>query len=367
MKRKALLLSVGYGQGHHSAAQALAEEFERRGWGTETHDPCAETYPRLFRLTQCYYHFCVRKAPWLWGVTYSLTDTADWRRQVDGLLLRRCTAYIRKLLLSVRPDVVLCTYPLFAYMLDALREQEGLRVPYVVMVTDAIEISRPWMKTQAPLVCVIDEQSALQVQERYALPPAQVVCTGFPVRRAFHGVSNDRRDFTDGVVRVLYAVYKNRRSVVQDVRALLEAFPRLEVTLLCGERAAEMRMAFAPELAEGRVLLLPHCRDLANLFAQHHIYMGKAGAATVFEAYAAALPIIINYSLPGQEQGNLELVLQDGCGYHAESTEDAVAAVGRMVADGGWRWHEICRAMDRSRRSDGSRRVIDLIENRFFS
>lgn len=366
-KRKALLLSVGYGQGHHSAAQALSEALEERGWYTETHDPCAETYPALFRLTQSYYHFCVRKAPWMWGVTYSLTDTADWRRHVDGFPLSRCTAYVRSLLHRVRPDVVLCTYPLFAYMLDALTEQEEMGVPYVVMVTDAIEISRPWMKTRAPLVCVIDEMSACLVQQRYALSPEQVVCTGFPVRKGFHGAAQKRRDMHDGEVRVLYAAYKSRRGVCRDVRALLTAFPRLRVTLLCGERVDELRSDLAPEAASGRVTTLAYCRDMPSLFEQHHIYMGKAGAATVFEAYAAALPMIINYSLPGQEQGNLELILRDGCGYHAESSADAVAAVGRMLTKGGCDWLAIRRSMVESRRSDGASHVADLIESRFFS
>lgn len=366
-KRKALLLSVGYGQGHHSAARALAEELEMRGWCTQTHDPCAETYPRLFRLTQRYYHFCVRKAPWLWGVTYSLTDTADWRRQVDGVLLKKCTLYVKELLLRSKPDVVLCTYPLFAYMLDALAEQEGIHVPYVVVVTDAIEISRPWMKTEAPLVCVIDELSAQIVQQRYALTPEQVVSTGFPVRRGFHAVSGQRCDFSDGRVSVLYAVYRSRRQVCRDVRGLLSAFPRMSMTLLCGERAEEMRTVFTDELATGKVEVVPYCHDMAALFARHHVYIGKAGAATVFEAYASALPMIINYSLPGQEQGNLELVLHDECGYRAESTADAVSALRRMLDGGGRHWREIRKAMESSYRAEGAGRVVDIVESRFFS
>lgn len=366
-RRKALLLSVGYGQGHHSAARALAEELETRGWTTTMHDPCAETYPRLFRLTQRYYHFCVRKAPWLWGVTYALTDTADWRRQVEGMPLRRCTAYVEELLRRENPDAVLCTYPLFAYMLDALTGSARVCVPYAVVVTDAIEISRPWMKTHAPLVCVTDELSEAMVRERYALTDDQVACTGFPVRSAFHRVAMVPRDVGGASVRLLYAAYKDTRSVCREVRALLSEFPGMHVTLLGGERADELRGEMAQEVGRRRVSIEAFSRDMPSLFAQHHIYVGKAGAATVFEAYAAGLPMIVNYSLPGQEQGNLQLVLHDRCGFYAENTCALLAAIRGMMMNG-WRcWHEIRRMMAASSRSQGAPRIADLIERRFFT
>ena len=121
--RRLLLLSVGYGQGHHSAAAALAEQFEHDGWVSRTVDVCAEAQPIAFRCTQKFYELCVRRAPWLWGVTYSLTDTADWARMVKRPLFAGLLRYMHELLSSWEPDLIICTYPLFAYMLDALKER----------------------------------------------------------------------------------------------------------------------------------------------------------------------------------------------------------------------------------------------------
>ena len=75
--KRLLVLSIGYGQGHHSAGAAIAEYYSSTGWEARMVDACSEACPFLFRLTQEFYRFCVRRAPWLWGVTYSLTDTAD--------------------------------------------------------------------------------------------------------------------------------------------------------------------------------------------------------------------------------------------------------------------------------------------------
>ena len=135
--RRLLLLSVGYGQGHHSAAAALAEQFGHDGWVSRTVDVCAEAQPVAFRCTQKFYELCVRRAPWLWGVTYSLTDTADWARMVKRPLFAGLLRYTHELLSSWEPDLIICTYPLFAYMLDALKEKGKLKI-YDVLNLDKI-------------------------------------------------------------------------------------------------------------------------------------------------------------------------------------------------------------------------------------
>lgn len=371
MDRRALLLSVGYGQGHHAAARALAERLAELGWQTRTADVCELAHPRIFRLTQRFYHFCVRRAPWLWGITYAQTDTADWSRQVTRPVIRDCTRRLRDLLRSYRPQIVFCTYPLFAYMLDYLAEHEGLRVPYALVVTDAIEISRPWMLSKAPLVCVPDEYSAHDAVERYALPPKLVYATGFPVRRDFARCGGCQDAPDESNLHILYGAFCSIRRCRDEIVALLRRFPRCRVTVLAGERLKRLTSALKEsgvdaEVSE-RLVLMDGTDCMHELFAQAHLYVGKAGAATVFEAYAAELPVIVNYSLPGQEQGNLELLRRDACGLYAEGPSDMLRAVEHLLADRARNWHRIRARMRGLKRSGGAPAIIDLALKRFVS
>ncbi len=360
-QKRVLLLSVGYGEGHHAAARAAAEEFVRRGWRALQLDICEECYPRFFRLTQRFYHFCVRRAPWLWGITYARADKADWAEAVRRPPLNRCCDVLAERLSEYRADAIVCTYPLFALMVDALRER-GLQLPpcYVV-VTDSLEISRPWMVSRAARIFLPDEHSARLVRLRYALPEGRALVSGFPVRPEFR-LRTPRRLPTASTLRLVYAAYAPLARVLADVQGILELFPRAHITLLAGERATALRRLLEREGATGAVEILARCENMPALFARSHLYIGKAGAATMYEAYSAELPCLVNYALPGQEQGNLRLLLMDGAGLYVESTGELLRALVRLLEHQAAGWASLVNAMQRAARHHGAERLVDTIE-----
>lgn len=363
ISRKALVLSVGYGEGHNAAAHALCEEMLRRGWQSRVVDICQEATPLAYRITQRYYQFCVRRLPWLWGVTYAQTETPDWGETVHIPVLSRCLAYLRKLLQDERPDIIFCTYPLFAYMLDALKRSGEDVGPYVVVVTDALEISRPWMKSKATLVCVPDETSCRMVLERYGLPKDRVLNADFPVRKDFLEKATrtipSRKDF-----KIVYGAYAPTRRVCRDIRAILTSMPGSKITLIAGERKARIERHLKNEWWRNRLSIVERTNEMPALFLDSHLYIGKAGAATMFEAYAAKLPVVVNYALPGQEQGNLQLLLQDGVGCFVESTQELMAALETMLNDDAAHWKLLQKKMEIAMRGTGAVKIIDEVERR---
>lgn len=364
-KRKALLLSAGYGKGHHAAAHALAEELQRRGWQATVVDACAEAKPRLFRATQIFYHACVQHAPWVWGMVYEQIDRADWARLIHLPGLSACMNTLRHMLKRQKPQLVICTYPLYAYMLDAFAREGWFRAPYAVVVTDALAISRPWLQTQAPLICLPDEFSYAKMQDLYALQPGRLVAPGFPVRAAFTPAESRPIPAADGEgLHVLYGAYGTPARVLADVEGLLSAWPRMRISLLSAEREAPLRALLGHLPA---VSIYGSAQDPAPLLRSAHFYVGKAGGATLFEAYSAETPVIINYSLPGQEQGNLELLEQDGAGVYTASPAELQHTIRRLLAHEGAGWQRMCQAMRKAQRGGGAARIADAMERRFFS
>ena len=362
--KRLLILSVGYGKGHHSAAAALSEYYESIGWQTLITDACAEGYPRCFRLTQVFYDCCVRFLPWLWRVTYDLTDTADWARLVRLPVLRNIVRSLRSQMDAFKPDLVICTYPLFAYVLDLLRTEGGCRTPYAVVVTDAREISRPWMCSDARLFVVPDEGSRLSVVNRYALSVDRVIAAGFPVRRGFRPSFKDDVPSSDKL-SVVYGAYRQSRGVERDVDAMFAAFPQLQLTIIAGHRANLFRKRFRRYEEAGRLTVVQATDNMAELLASSHFYIGKAGAATLFECYACMVPILINYTLPGQEQGNLELILEEGVGCHVESTEHLIVTLHRLLKDDASGWRSLRGAMKTADRTSAVNRIAMAINQVF--
>lgn len=358
---KLLLLTVGYGEGHNSAAKAIAQAAEQRGWVAQCVDPCKESSPKIFAITQKFYHFCVRSAPWVWGITYAQTDTADWASKPYSPILKKVTQYIADLLRRERPDVVLCTYPLYGYMLDALRREGVMRVPYGMVVTDALEISRPWMLTGADVIYLPDEYSCELVHDRYALPKSRLKVAGFPVKSFFDGRCALSVPPTSQGVNIVYGAFAPLRRVREDIAGLLSLLPGMKLTVLAGERAEKLK-----DLQSAQVRVIERTDDMASLFEQAHLYIGKAGAATVFEAYSMNLPVIINYALPGQEQGNMALLQLDGAGIAVHTSAELIVAVRDLLDNQAAAWSAMKNSMQKANRGGASARIMDDVESRFF-
>lgn len=363
---KVLILTVGYGHGHRSAAEAIAERFQARGVSVRIEDPCEADTSGLYALTKEYYQFCVRRMPWVWSVAYSQTETADWHSKVKWPIVQRATSRLRDIILSRRPDVVVSTYPLFAYMVDYLRACGVCRVPSAVVVTDAIEISKPWVKADYDVLFVPDEFSADLLISRYGLHPEKVYAGGFPVRRAFlQPVEKERPGV--GNLRILLGVHINPRNTVRLITEIHRQFPFARIVALAGTHYRALKKAFPGDAFSGKLKILESTDRMSDLLGTAHLYIGKTGAATMFECYATGVPLLANYALPGQEQGNLELLLRDDCGYWVDSVRDCCDKISELLDNGAYKWQCLRNNMLNKRsRVLGADLITDVIIEKYF-
>lgn len=365
-ERKALMLSIGYGRGHEAVARALAQEMRTRGWVAEVRDVCAEARPRMFRMTRSFYRECVRRLPWVWGIAYAQIDATDWSRMLGLPGIAGSLAYLRRLLQQEKPRLIVCTYPLYAYMLDKLVREEGLRIPYAVVVTDALHVNSAWVRTQVPLICMPDDESRRYACEELGVDAARLCTTGFPVLRDFHPDASRCVPSSGGDdLRIVYGAHARSHRVCADVSALLSRWSRLQITLLGEGRETSIRKLLGG--AGERVTF--HCGGTGSLAAplsRAHFYIGKAGASTVFEAYAVQTPVLVNYTLPGQEEGNRQMLIDDGAGRQVDSAEELVQTIDRMLQHGATGWQQMVQNMRTAGRRNGAARTCDTLETRFF-
>jgi processive 1,2-diacylglycerol beta-glucosyltransferase len=121
------------------------------------------------------------------------------------------------------------------------------------------------------------------------------------------------------------------------VHELLDAFPRREVRLL------------------------GWTREVPRLLMEHDVVISKAGGATVHECFAAGVPVVVNYIIPGQEEGNAELLERLGCGCRSPEPSETGALLAALIADG--RLEAMSIAMQHHRRPDGALRIArDILE-----
>lgn len=362
MRRRYLILTAGYGEGHNSAAIALKAEAERRGDLACIHDLCKECFPVLFGWTRRFYLKIVRSYPELWRIVFDLTDRADWNSGV-GIALRPMTDALRLLMGDVKPDAVLCTFPIYASCMDVLRREcTDALPPCILVITDSLKISRAWLSSDPQLRLVTDEQTRCRLLNLYGAEESSVQVTGFPVLET--GGASAVKTWCEGEpFRILYLPQKDALRTEEEIKAMLLAHPDVCVTMVLGKRQEALPLERWQKMGQGRLIVLGWVENMPQLMRDHHVYVGKAGGASVHEAYATALPFIVNFSLPGQEEGNLNLLESEGCGCLAETPAELTSLLRHLLRRRAEQWLKMQQNMRRMNRKNGSARCLDWAES----
>jgi len=87
------------------------------------------------------------------------------------------------------------------------------------------------------------------------------------------------------------------------------------------------------------------------------VVISKAGGATTQEAIAARCPMLVNQVVPGQEEGNYELLRRRGAGALVETPEAVVQTLRQAFANQGTVWRAWRDALAPLARPDASRDI----------
>ena len=332
-----LILTAGFGEGHNAAARNLAAalRLERPGIKVAVHDIFAESLPLINRIARFGYHFAINRAPTLWALTYSILDRIP-ATSTGVKLLAPASRHLRHLVKRHAPDVVVSVFPGCGPLIDHIAPPATRRFAFATIITDSLTINAIWLRCSSDWFLTPNEPTARVLEER-GIPHEKIRVTGFPVPPIFSTPPPNRAvPPADGHWRVLYMVNGSPATAVDTTRALL-GIDSISLTVTCGknERLHSDLEALAREL-DRPIELHGWTPDMPQLIRSHHILIGKAGGATVQEALAAHTPMIITQIVPGQEEGNARLLIENSAGDLATSPQaiaDTVVALTEKSGD----------------------------------
>ncbi|MGE5212257.1 MAG: MGDG synthase family glycosyltransferase [Nitrospirota bacterium] len=338
MKKKILILTAGFGEGHNSAARGVRDGLARIGSyqaTVELRDLFAEAYGRLNDLVRRSYLALVNRAPRAWGLVYRWLD-AKTDYDTEFRRLTRLKALFAPVLRRFQPDIVVCSFPAYANVLQEILGAERA-CKCVVVVTDSITINASWYRSPADCFIVANEQSA-DVLRASGVAPEKIRVFGFPVSPKFAEFPEDRPlPSANSSRRVLYMIHAAKRGAPELVRLLAKVGVDLTVTI---GRADELRSEIEAAADGHPIKIVGWTNELPRMMHDNHLLIGKAGGATVQETIAAKCPMIINHVVAGQEEGNARLIVETNSGVIAHSPREVVAQVQRAFDDGAKQWRE---------------------------
>ncbi len=366
MSARILILTAGFGEGHNAAARALVVACDaRHGPGTaRLVDVFALAQPRLNEMVRRSYLGLINRAPQAWNVAYRWLDRSTLFPRTLGWMHREIRV-LDRIIAEERPEALCSTYPIYAFLIRVLARRGRVNVPHYNVVTDSISINSLWWRAGADGWFVPNEDSA-EVMRGTGTNPSRVHVTGFPVAPFFseHAGVFFPPDLGAGAApRVLYIINSGTAAAAQIARRLLTG-TNWEVTCTVG-RNETLRAELQAIAATRRypTTILGWTSEIPRLLMTHHVVISKAGGATTQEALAARCPMIVNQIVPGQEEGNYELLRRHGIGALAETPETVIAELQKAFAGRGRVWWQWRNALNPLARPDAARDIVRHLFN----
>src|SRR5919106_4814411 len=306
MKKRILILTAGFGEGHNSAARGVRDGLARVAPGrveSELRDLFPEAYGAFNEVVRRTYLAVINRWPRSWGYVYRWLDgitNFDERFQRFSRLKQHFTRVVERF----QPDVVVSTFPPYPYLLRQIFDHH---CKSVVVITDSITVNAIWYRCDADYFLAPNEQSAAVVRAA-GVAPEKIKTFGFPVSPKFADLTPDRPlPTSNSGPRVLYMIHAATRGAPELVRQL--AGLGIDLTVTIG-RADKLRPEIEEAAGDSKTEILGWTDELPHMLHESHLLIGKAGGATVQETIAAGCPMIINHVVAGQEEGNCRLIVE---------------------------------------------------------
>jgi 1,2-diacylglycerol 3-beta-galactosyltransferase len=324
--KRILILTADYGYGHRSAANAIAEAMhENYGQDCQTKivnpldDPRA---PAFLREDQKNYNRIVREMPELYSLGYKVVEG----RLAGDLFERSWTLILFNILRDIvhqqQPDVIVCTYPFYQGILDAIFSIEKRRIPLLTVITDLATVNRLWFHPAADL-CLVPTEIVYDLAVKAGLSPERVKITGIPVRPELASGNQERSSLRSNLgwnqerFTVLAIGSQRVKHLYDSLRVLNHSgFPLQLVVVTGGDH--ELYERFQETEWHVETHLYDFVSEMGTFMRASDCILSKAGGLTVSEALACGLPLILIDVIPGQETGNANYVVSAGAGELAE-------------------------------------------------
>ncbi len=325
------------GGGHRSAAEAVIEAVHleyKNNVTTEMVDFFKDYAPPPFNRVGAMYPYMV-KAPRLWQASFYATDGRAQARVITATTWPIASRGAKALVRQHPADLIVTVHP-FANTF-ALRALGKDRPPFINVVTDMVTTHALWYDKRADLILVPTKQ-AYENAIRFNMPPEKVRVVGLPVADKYckplgrKSTLRKKLGWTlDKPIVLLVGGGEGMGPLAKTAREIDASGLDVGLVVVCG-RNQRLKATLEAENWENPTFIYGFTRDMPDFMRAADFIVTKAGPGTIAEALNAELPIILYSKLPGQEDGNVTFVEEEGAGVWAPKPQDVVRALTRWIS-----------------------------------
>lgn len=343
-KKRVLFLFSDTGGGHRSAFQAIRDAMQMR-YGDKVEFEAVDVLRELkwpLNKQPEMYPVVVNNSKLLWYLLYRSTDGKRRVQLIRQMIYMNNRKNLRRIVNEHPADVVICTHSVIADpTLRAFLTLEE-RPPFLTVVTDLVTTPTFWYDPRVER-CFVPTQEAYDRGIKLGMSPDQMRVTGLPVNPHFIESMTTREEARkefgldpDLPAVMMVAGSDGMGTIFKMVKALDKEQVNAQIVVIAG-RNEELKAKLeayewhTPHHIFGYV---SNQSEMPRLMVACDIIVTKAGPSTISEASIAGLPMILSDRIPGQETGNVQLVIENEAGVYLPKPSKVAKTVAEWLAEG---------------------------------
>ena len=343
---KVLILSITAGQGHNATGKAVSDYLKSQGVQCATLDTYEYAAPLIKEAVDKGYLLNVSYTPELFGKMYRMAEKKPYHRyQMPFSFLRmvnrRFAAEIIELVDEYQPDAIVCTHVFAAAVVNVLKASYHLQAITVGVITD-FTVHPFWEDTpHLDYYVTASEYLAYQLLKK-GLDASKMLPFGIPIHPKFseklpQAEARRQLGLAEDGKTILIMGGSMGHGHFDELITRLDKLPiDFQLLVICGSNDAMRQKLTALETA--KPIQVYGFVDNVDVFMDaSDCLIGKPGGLTTSEALAKELPMIMVDPIPGQEERNVEFLLNNGLALSVSDTLPVEEAVYYLLYNDGRR------------------------------
>jgi processive 1,2-diacylglycerol beta-glucosyltransferase len=335
---RVIIYSVSAGAGHVRAAEAMLAAFQKFHPGVHAeHVDVMKLVPPTFKKAYVdSYLSLVNALPSVWGWLYSKAD-----RMPQDSAMTSVRKFVQKLntraiidhAAEFKPDVILTSHFLPAEIFSDLKKKKpnhpAAQAKLAVAITDN-DVHQLWLYSHVDRYYAASDEIAFQLAER-EVPKEVIKATGIPCDPVFSGLLDEpakqRLKKTLGVPDAPSPVLLMNahgcglkgagaaESLAEVLNEVLVSGGPKTMLVICGRNEViQNTLDKTLKVPAGCVVkTFGYVTNMHELMGVSDLTVTKPGGLTTSECLARNLPMVLVSPIPGQEERNAEMLLENGC------------------------------------------------------
>lgn len=337
---KVLLFSVTAGEGHNATANAMALALKERGAEVKIVDAYRTAGAPMYHLVSKGYLLASSYLKYGYGLVYRMLEhrpSHSYRLSPARLSGRPLAKKFKQVIDGFDPDVIVCTHPFAARILDITKQRYRFRAKTLAIVTD-FTMHPYWEEALRLDLWVLPSEHLIPLAIKKGATKEKLLPLGIPIHPKFtvHTPKEEARarlglDPSLPTLLVMGGAvgHANIRRALRRLDKL--PFP-LQLIVVCGKNKRAYKKVAATPL-EKPVLSFGFVEDIPLLMDAADIIVSKPGGLTTSEALTRHLPMIITHPIPGQEDRNAVFLTAQGAAVMVSRRLSLVQAVTDLLSD----------------------------------